>query len=111
VSVIIRARNHASSLRDVLATLPYDLHEVLIVSGGSEDATVEAARELRPDARVVGKAGTEKGDALTTGLTECTGDVLVMLDAGGVADAAALPRFVDALIAGVALAKGSRVVL
>jgi hypothetical protein len=45
------------------------------------------------------------------GLTECTGDVVVMLDAAGMADAAALPRFVDALIAGVALAKGSRVVL
>jgi glycosyltransferase involved in cell wall biosynthesis len=111
VSVIIPARNQASSVRDVLATLPDDLHEVVIVSGGSQDATVEAARELRPDVRVVGQAGTGKGDALTMGLTECTGDVVVMLDAAGIADAAALPRFVDALIAGVALAKGSRVVL
>jgi hypothetical protein len=96
VSVIIPASN----LRDVLATLPQDLHEVLIVGGGSEAAAIECARNLRPDIRIVRQAG---GDALATGLTDCTGDVVVIL--GTRADSAVLSRFVDALTAGVALAK------
>jgi glycosyltransferase involved in cell wall biosynthesis len=110
VSVIIPAGgNRTSNIRDVLATLPDDLHEVMIVGGDSEGATFEAARELRPDVRVVGQAGTGNGDALATGLTECTGEVVVMLDADRAADGAELPRFVDELIAGAVLAKGSNV--
>jgi glycosyltransferase involved in cell wall biosynthesis len=109
VSVIIPARNDASRIRDVLATLPPDLHEVLIVGGGHAGAAVEAASGGRSDVRVVRQGGTGKGDALTAGLTECTGDVVVMLDAGGAADSTQLPRFIDALIAGAKLAKASRV--
>jgi glycosyltransferase involved in cell wall biosynthesis len=111
VSVIIPARSEASNIRDVLATLPEDLHELLIVAGASEDATVERARELRPDVRVLRQTGMGKGDALATGLPECTGDVVVMLDADGAPDGGQLPRFIDALIAGAALAKGSHVAL
>lgn len=113
VSVIIPARSEASNIGDVLATLPEDLHELLIVAGASEDATVERARELRPDVRVVRQTGIGmgRGDALATGLPECTGDVVVMLDADGAPDGAELPRFIDALITGAALAKGSHVAL
>jgi hypothetical protein len=53
VSVIVPARTEASKICGVVATLPHDLHEVLIVGGGSEEATVKAARELRPDVRTV----------------------------------------------------------
>ena len=110
MSVIIHARNEAAKIRDALATLPHDLREVLIAGGGSKDATVEAARELRPDLRVVRQAGTGEGDVLATGLTECTGDVVVMLDTGGAADGAELSRLIDALIAGAAPARGAHVV-
>jgi glycosyltransferase involved in cell wall biosynthesis len=110
VSVIVPARTEASKICGVVATLPHDLHEVLIVGAASEDATIAAARELRPDVRVVRQAGTGKADALATGLTECTGQVVVMLDADRAADGSELPLFIDALIAGAALAKRSRVV-
>jgi glycosyltransferase involved in cell wall biosynthesis len=64
--------------------------------------------EAMPDIRVVPQPGTGKGDALAAGLAACSGDVVVMLDADGSADGAEIPRFVDALLAGADLAKGSR---
>jgi glycosyltransferase involved in cell wall biosynthesis len=108
VSVVIPTRNEARNIPHVLATLPDDLFEVLIVDGGSEDGTPEVARSVRPDIRVVQQRGKGKGDALATGFAECTGDVVVMLDADGSADGREIPRFVDALIDGADLAKGSR---
>jgi hypothetical protein len=86
VSVIVPADAEASHIRAVLATLPQGLGEVLIASAGS------------------GR------DALVAALAECSGDVVVMLDPGGTADIGELPRFIDALTAGAALAKGARVV-
>jgi glycosyltransferase involved in cell wall biosynthesis len=108
VSVIIPTRNEARNIAHVLATLPPDIHEVLLVDGESTDGTIEAALAARPDIRVIAQPGSGKGDALAAGLAECTGDVVVMLDADGSADGHEIPRFVDALIAGADVAKGSR---
>jgi glycosyltransferase involved in cell wall biosynthesis len=108
VSVVIPTRNEARNIPHVLATLPDDIYEVLIVDGGSEDGTVEVARAVRPDVRVIEQPGTGKGDALAAGLTACTGDVVITLDADGSADGAEIPRFVDALLDGADLVKGSR---
>jgi glycosyltransferase involved in cell wall biosynthesis len=108
VSVIIPTRNEARNIPHVLATLPPDIHEVLLVDGASTDGTIETARALMPDIRVVTQPGSGKGDALAAGLAECTGDIVVMLDADGSADGGEIPRFVDALVAGADLAKGSR---
>jgi glycosyltransferase involved in cell wall biosynthesis len=108
VSVIIPTRNEALNIAHVLATLPPDIHEVLLVDGASTDGTIEVARAVMPQIRVLSQPGTGKGDALATGLAECTGDVVVMLDADGSADGREIPRFVDALVAGADLAKGSR---
>jgi glycosyltransferase involved in cell wall biosynthesis len=108
VTVIIPTRNEARNIGHVLSTLPADIHEVLLVDGASTDGTVEAARAVMPDIRVITQRGEGKGDALAAGLAECTGDVVVMLDADGSADGREIPRFVDALVAGADLAKGSR---
>ena len=108
VSVIIPARNEARNIGHVLSVLPEDVHEVLLVDGASTDGTVEAARAAMPEIRVIVQPGTGKGDALAAGLAECTGDVVVMLDADGSADPSEIPRFVEALVAGADVAKGSR---
>jgi glycosyltransferase involved in cell wall biosynthesis len=108
VSVIIPTRNEAKNIGYVLATLPPDVFEVLLVDAGSDDGTVDVARSVRPDVRVIRQRGKGKGDALATGLAECSGDVVVTLDADGSADGAEIPRFVDALVEGADYAKGSR---
>jgi glycosyltransferase involved in cell wall biosynthesis len=108
VSVVIPALNEARNIAHVLATLPPDTFEVILVDGGSTDGTVEAARHARPDIRVIHQAGSGKGDALAAGMHACIGDAIVLIDGDGSTDGAEIPRFVDALLGGADLAKGSR---
>ena|SRR5687768_12877084 len=86
VSVVIPAMNEAENLPYVFKTLPGWIHEVVLVDGNSTDNTVEVARELWPDVKVVPQRGKGKGDALITGFEACTGDIIVMVDADGSAD-------------------------
>jgi Glycosyl transferase family 2 len=108
VSVVIPALNEADNIAHVLERLPDDLHEVILVDGNSRDRTVEVARHVRPEIRVVTQSGIGKGDALRTGFAAVTGNLIVMVDADGSADPAEIPRFVEALEAGADFAKGSR---
>jgi glycosyltransferase involved in cell wall biosynthesis len=108
VSVVIPALNEADCLPHVLPRLPVWVHEVLLVDGKSTDSTVDVARRLRPDLRVVTQQGRGKGAALRTGLTYATGDIIVFLDADGSTDPAEIPAFVGALLGGADFAKGSR---
>ena len=108
VSVVIPTLNEARNLPHVFAALPADIFEVVLVDGHSTDGTVEVARKLRPDIRIVAQPGRGKGDALACGFAACRGDVIVMLDADGSTSATEIPRYVDALRAGADFAKGSR---
>ncbi len=108
VSVVIPAKNEARNLPLVLPALPDDLHEIILVDGGSTDATVEVARELCPEIIVIDQTRKGKGNALACGFAASTGDFVVMLDADGSTDPAEIPRFVNALKHGADFAKGSR---
>jgi glycosyltransferase involved in cell wall biosynthesis len=110
VSVVIPTLNEALNLPHVLAALPQGVAELIIVDGRSVDATVEVARSLRPDVRIVHQTGKGKGNALSCGFMAATGDIVVMLDADGSTDPAEIPRFVAALITGADFAKGTRFV-
>jgi glycosyltransferase involved in cell wall biosynthesis len=110
VSVVIPALNEARNLPYVLAELPSDLYEVVLVDGNSSDDTVAVARSLWPGIRVIGQNRRGKGNALACGFAACGGDIIVMLDADGSTSPAEIPRFVDALVAGADFAKGSRFV-
>jgi glycosyltransferase involved in cell wall biosynthesis len=108
VSVVIPAMNEAENLPHVFKTLPEWIHEVVLVDGNSTDNTVEVARELWPDVKVVKQLGKGKGDALITGFEACTGDIIVMVDADGSADGQEIVSYVSALVSGADFAKGSR---
>ena len=108
VSVVIPALNEAENLPHVLATLPADTYELVLVDGHSVDGTSEVAREHYPTVRIVGQQGRGKGDALQAGFAACSGDVIVMMDADGSTDGAEIERFVAALVDGADYAKGSR---
>ncbi|MFF0449165.1 glycosyltransferase family 2 protein [Streptomyces sp. NPDC004609] len=108
VSVVIPAMNEAENLPYVFKTLPDWIHEVVLVDGNSTDNTVEVARELWPDVKVVKQAGKGKGDALISGFAACTGDIIVMVDADGSADGNEIVSYVSALVSGADFAKGSR---
>ena len=107
ISIVVPALNEAKNLAVILPQLP-EVHEVILVDGGSVDGTVEAARQAMPSIITVLQARRGKGNALAAGFARVTGDIVVMFDADGSADPAEIARFVDALKAGADFAKGSR---
>ena len=109
VSIIIPARNEARNLELVLPQLP-TVHQVVLIDGHSVDDTIETARRLMPEILVVQQTRSGKGNALACGFAAATGDIVVMFDADGSADPAEIPIFVQALLDGAQVAKGSRFV-
>ncbi|MGH9279910.1 MAG: glycosyltransferase family 2 protein [Acidimicrobiales bacterium] len=108
ISVVIPTLNEEGNLPHVLARIPGDVSEVVLVDGHSEDRTVEVARECRPDVHVVYQTGRGKGNALACGFAAASGEIIVMLDADGSTDPQEIPRFVATLMTGAEFVKGSR---
>jgi len=108
VTVVIPTLNEAANLPHVFQALPDDLHQIILVDGGSVDGTAEVARSLRPDIEVIQQTRRGKGNALACGFEMSTGDIIVMIDADGSTDPAEIPAFVSALTAGADFAKGTR---
>ncbi len=108
VSVVIPALNEAENLPHVLPYLPDWVDEVLLIDGGSSDKTVEVARTLWPDIKVIQQTGRGKGNALKDGFSAATGDIIVMMDADGSTNPSEIPAFVALLTAGADYVKGSR---
>ena len=88
VSVCIPARNEASTVGDIVASVRTSalVDEVLVIDDGSSDDT--AAVATRAGARVVAEAsllpeagpGSGKGNVLWKSLAACTGDVICFID-------------------------------
>jgi glycosyltransferase involved in cell wall biosynthesis len=110
VSVVIPAMNEAGNLPSVLPRIPLWVHEVILVDGGSTDDTIDVARGLLPDIRIIHQTGKGKGDALGAGFRAATGDVIAMIDADGSTDPCEIPRFLSALRTGADFVKGTRYV-
>jgi glycosyltransferase involved in cell wall biosynthesis len=108
VTAVIPALNEAPNLPHVLPKLDGLVDEVIVVDGLSHDDTVEVARRLRTDVKVVQEAKPGKGAALRRGFAEARGDIIVTLDADGSTDPREIPGFVGLLLAGAEFVKGSR---
>src|SRR4051812_811599 len=108
VSAVIPALNEGQNIEWVLTRLPDCVDEVVVVDGRSTDDTIEVARRIRPDARIVHEMRPGKGVALRSGFEHSRGDYVVMLDADGSMEPAELTRYVAMLDEGFDLVKGSR---
>lgn len=107
VTVVLPARNEARNLPYVAKRMP-PVDEIIVIDGGSQDGTADVARALWPNATVIEQTRKGKGNALACGFRAATGDVIVMIDGDGSTDPAEIPLFVEALVGGADLAKGSR---
>ena len=110
VSVVVPAMNEAENIPHVFSRIPREVYELILVDGGSTDATVAVAQEMWPNLVVVQQTGKGKGQALAQGFEMATGDVIVMIDADGSTDPEEIPRYVSALLTGADFAKGTRFV-
>jgi glycosyltransferase involved in cell wall biosynthesis len=108
VSVVIPTLNEARNLPRVFAALPPDTYEVIVADGHSVDDTLAVVRELRPEARIVTQTWTGRYKALACGCAAATGDIIALINPDGSTDAAEIPGFVSALLAGADFAKGTR---
>ncbi len=109
VQVVIPALNEERNIAEVLCRLRelgYD--DLLVIDGNSKDHTAEVA--AANGAKVVLQKGKGKGNAIKQILKECSPDLdaLVLMDADGSMSAEEIPLFMEALVAGADVAKGSR---
>jgi len=109
VSVVIPAKNEASSLGPLLKKLSgmECVSEVLVVDDGSEDGTRVVCQEqgavVLPHPYCKGN-----GAAIKTGARAAKGDIVVFMDADGQHDPADIPRLLAKLEQGHDMAIGAR---
>lgn len=105
VSVIIAVRNEESSITRCLESLvtqdyPKESYEIIVIDDGSTDATgtvLRAFAHSNPQVRVI-TLSTEVGNkraALTTGIKEAAGDILLFTDG----DCTVKPRWISLMAA------------
>ncbi|MBI5220707.1 MAG: glycosyltransferase [Candidatus Liptonbacteria bacterium] len=95
VSVVIPCRNEAESIAKVIAALPKEVDEIVVVDNGSTDDTARIAAAA--NARVIPESVPGYGRALKTGFAAATGDVIVTLDGDGQYPAEDTVRLVQTL--------------
>jgi ubiquinone/menaquinone biosynthesis C-methylase UbiE len=108
VSVVVPARNEAGNIAVIFDRIPRlgARTELIFVEGHSTDGTYERiAQEIaaRPGcgARLFRQTGKGKGDAVRLGFANCTGDLLMILDADLTVAPEDLPRFYQAWFSGI----------
>ncbi len=112
VSVVLPCLNEVVGVGDVVREARASLAAagivggVIVVDNGSTDGSAEAAAAA--GAQVVYERRRGYGAAYLAGFRAATGDVIVMADADGSYDFAALPPMIDAIEAGADLVMGSR---
>jgi len=107
VSIVVPALDAATNIYFVLRQLP-DADEVILVDAGSGDGTPDAARQARPDVKVLVRPGASRTAALAAGFEHASGDVIITLPIDGSVDPEEIPRLVAVLVEGADVAKGSR---
>lgn len=109
MTIIMPSLNEAEAIGQVIRELKRNgYNNIVVVDGHSTDGTDEVAMKL--GAKVIEQKGNGKGAALLQAFNHdgVNDDVIVMIDADGSMSAKEIPLFLQAIISGADLAKGSR---
>jgi glycosyltransferase involved in cell wall biosynthesis len=96
VSLVIPALNEEHGIAVTVRRVPRDIHEVIVVDGGSKDRTAELAREA--GAQVIVEPRRGYGLAYKRGFQAATGEIIATLDADGTYPVEMIPHIVDFLV-------------
>ena len=96
VSLIIPALNEESGIGGTVRRAPPEIHEIIVVDGGSKDQTVKLAREA--GAKVIIEPRRGYGLAYKRGFEAATGEIIATADADGTYPVEMIPHVVDFLI-------------
>ena len=110
VTLMIPTRNEEGCIGKVLAEIPRDVvDEVVIVDGHSKDKTVEEAKaRLLPQDKLLTQKGRGYGGAFIEAFGVATGDVLIFMDADGSHDPADIPKLIERVREGYEYVMASR---
>ncbi len=107
VSVVVPARNEEGNITSIVERIPEmgAGTEIIFVEGHSTDQTYTRIQEVaaaHPENKILilQQSGKGKGDAVRTGFTRASGDILMILDADLTVPPEDLPRFYEALVSG-----------
>ncbi len=105
VSVVIPSYNEVKSIRDCIESLlkneyPYELIEILIVDGISEDGTIKIVEEIcrnRPNVHLIMNKARITPVALNMGIKNASGDYIMIASAHSQYPSDYIPKLVDHL--------------
>lgn len=110
ISAVIPAYNEAGRIGNVLERIPDFVDEVIVVDDGSEDNTSEVAEMF--GVKVIRLNENQgKGKAMSAGIKEANGDIMVFIDADGQHKPEEIIKLVKPIIRGEAdFVIGSRLI-
>ncbi|MFA5628915.1 MAG: glycosyltransferase family 2 protein [Dehalococcoidales bacterium] len=108
ITVLICALNEEENLQYVLPKIPDWVDEVILVDGHSTDNTIETAKKLNPAIKIVKQSKTGKGNAIKCGFNDAKCEIVITIDADGSTDPCDLPQYIEPLLNGFDLVKGTR---
>lgn len=119
VSIVIPARNEESSIEKLVTLIRATFsdmarvaaHEIILVDDGSVDGTWSVIQRLsaQPERDVKGirlRRNFGKATALSAGFKECSGELIVTMDADLQDDPKEIPRFIEKIDEGYDLVSG-----
>jgi len=108
VSIVIPTLNEAPNIKHVFPHIPEFIDEVVIVDGYSTDDTIKEINKFRSDAKIIIDKPIGKGAAMKTGISNTTGDLIIMMDADGSHDPKEIPGLIEPILNGYDVSKASR---
>lgn len=100
ISVIVCTKNEEQSVEGVIAGCQKYADEIIVIDGHSRDQTRELAQAMGAQVNLDHSRG--KGDAIRTGISKATRDILVFIDADGSHDPDDIPQLIRPILDGEA---------